>query len=856
MNQLPPSRTSTGRFRSLIYFVLFFSATLRVFAGFSIQDGLLYDNNGHEFIMRGVNFPHVWYPTQTATAIPDIAATGANCVRLVLGAGKQWGPNSATDVAALIELCKTHKLIPILEVHDCTGFGEAPLAAPLSVAVDYWLSIQQVLKGQENFVIINIANEPLGNGVPASKWVDDHTTAITRLRAAGLTHTLMVDAANWGQDWEQIMFNNARTVFNSDPLRNVIFSIHMYQVYAARAPIQNYLSAFVTNKLPLLVGEFGADHQGEPVDEGSILEICQTLGLGYIGWSWSGNSGGTESLDITLNFNPATLSSWGTTLIKSANGITATSQLSSVFGDVPRLGLTPGALPYVVTGGTRPVAVKTNRPWTVTDNQPWITVTPTSGTGLTDGAISVTATANADVALRTGTVTVTAGGLTRSLTVTQIGTGGPGVCSSASPITLPLVRDGVGDFCWVTSGTITSINNSSMQLVEINGVPFTNRFSTVIPPRINGNYYIRYSGGFSYSHLEIAGSGGATPVPVTGIAVSPTLLVLTLGTSSTLTATIAPANATNKAVTWSSSNAVIASVNSSGEVIGRAPGSTLITATTQDGGFIATTLVTVRAAALIPVTGVVIAPLPNPIVPRGATLALTATVAPTNATNKTVTWSTNAPSIATVSALGVVTGVAPGSATISATTQDGGFVARVTIAVPFDEVRPQVFLTPAAVSVSIGATTTLSATVLPASTPNKTIIWSSSAPTIATVNASGVVTGLAAGTATITATLADTTTGAVARSIITVIGDLPPAPCANPVVSTLPLTRNGAGEFCFVVSGNVSFINSWNMQLIEVNGVDFTNKWANALPPRINGNYYIRYVANVAWAHLEVMGSP
>ena len=46
------------------------------------------------------------------------------------------------------------------------------------------------------------------------------------------------------------------------------------------------------------------------------------------------------------------------------------------------------------------------------------------------------------------------------------------------------------------------------------------------------------------------------------------------------------------------------------------------------------------------------------------------------------------------------------------------------------------------------------------------------------------------------------------------------------------------------------------MQKVEINGVDFTNKWANSLPARINGNYYIHYVANVAWAHLEVTSAP
>lgn len=839
--------------RSLAGILLFISATLSAVAGtgFSIKDGFLFDGNGNEFVMRGVNFPHVWFPTQTATGIPNIAATGANCVRLVLGAGAQWGPNSAADVAALIELCKANKLIAVLEVHDCTGFGDtggfARLAAPMSVAVDYWLSIQNVLKGQEDFVIINIANEPLGNGVPAAKWISDHTTAITRLRAAGLTHTIMVDAANWGQDWEQIMLNNAGVVFQADPLKNVIFSVHMYQIYAARSTIQNYLTTFVTAKLPILVGEFGADHQGEPVDEGSILEICQTLGLGYMGWSWSGNSGGTESLDITLNFNPAMLSTWGTTLIKSPNGITATSQLATVFGDVPRLSLAPGGLSFTAAGGTTPVAVKTNRAWTVTENLPWITVTPTSGTGAVEGSISVTAAPNTEIAPRSGVITIKAENLTRTLGVSQIGTGGPGVCANAVPIPLPFVQNGIGDFCWVTSGTIASVNCWSTQSVEINGVSFTNKFSNVMPPRIDGKYFIRYSAGVSFAHLEIAGSGTVTTVPVTGVSLAPATLSLAVGASSTLTATIAPATATNKSVNWTSSNPAVATVNSSGAVTAVANGTTTITATTQDGGFTATSSVVVSTIGGPAVTGVTVTPATVSL-SLGGTAPLTATVAPATAANKAVTWVSSSPAVATVSATGVVTAVGVGTTTVTARTVDGGFTASSTVTVSNIIVTPTLTVTPSTVTIAAGGTATLTATVIPANAPNRTVTWTSSNLAVATVSSTGIVTGVTAGTATITATLAGGTT-ATAAVIVTGINAIP---CANPVVSALPLTRDGAGEFCFAVSGNVAFINSWNMQKVEINGVDFTNKWSNSLPPRINGNYYIRYSANVPWAHLEV----
>ncbi len=168
-------------------------------------------------------------------------------------------------------------------------------------------------------------------------------------------------------------------------------------------------------------------------------------------------------------------------------------------------------------------------------------------------------------------------------------------------------------------------------------------------------------------------------VPVTGVTVSPTTASVNVGATSALIATVAPANATNKTVSWSSNNTSVATVNSSGVVTGVAAGSATITVTTQDGNKTATCAVTVTATTL-PVTGVTVSPT-IASVKVGATTALTATVAPANATNKTVSWSSSNTSVATVNSSGVVTGVAAGSATITVTTQDGNKTATCAITV-------------------------------------------------------------------------------------------------------------------------------------------------------------------------------
>ena len=67
----------------------------------------------------------------------------------------------------------------------------------------------------------------------------------------------------------------------------------------------------------------------------------------------------------------------------------------------------------------------------------------------------------------------------------------------------------------------------------------------------------------------------------------------------------------------------------------------------------------------------------------------------------------------------------------------------------------------------------------------------------------------------------------------------PGATCDSPTAAALPLAIDGAGEFCRVTSGDIGNINSWNTQLVEINGEDFTNTWSNRMPEKIDGNYTI-----------------
>ncbi|MCP8711499.1 cellulase family glycosylhydrolase [Streptomyces sp. AC04842] len=297
--------------------------------GFRVQNGRLLEASGNDFVMRGVNHAHTWYADKL-DSLDHIKAKGANTVRVVLSSGDRWTRNDTADVANVVAQCKRNRLICVLEVHDTTGYGEQGGAVTLSRAADYWIEVRDALVGQEEYVIVNIGNEPHGN-TDYARWTDDTKGAIQKLRAAGFDHTLMVDAPNWGQDWAFTMRDNAASVFAADPDANTVFSIHMYGVFDTAAEVNDYLNRFVAAKLPIVVGEFGHDHSDGNPDEDAILSVTRQLGIGYLGWSWSGNGGGVEYLDMVEGFDPNRMTSWGQRLFDGADGITATSEEAAVY---------------------------------------------------------------------------------------------------------------------------------------------------------------------------------------------------------------------------------------------------------------------------------------------------------------------------------------------------------------------------------------------------------------------------------------------------------------------------------------------------------------------------------------------
>ena len=239
---------------------------------------------------------------------------------------------------------------------------------------------------------------------------------------------------------------------------------------------------------------------------------------------------------------------------------------------------------------------------------------------------------------------------------------------------------------------------------------------------------------------------------VTEIALNTTEATLYTKESLQLAATALPEDATNKTLSWSSADPTIASVDQQGVVSGLSVGTTTITVATQDGSDVTATcqvtvLQHVESVQFMYQGGI-------PKLYLGQLSALAYQMLPENASNRAVTCTSSDESIATVEPYDdgrlAIRGVKTGRVQITVTTVDGGFSDVVTVDVV--QLPTSIELESSTLSLYTNETHTLAYTVLPENAFNKSVVWKSSNPAVASVDASGAITGLSVGTATITAT--------------------------------------------------------------------------------------------------------
>ncbi|WP_177192098.1 Ig-like domain-containing protein [Chitinophaga arvensicola] len=253
-------------------------------------------------------------------------------------------------------------------------------------------------------------------------------------------------------------------------------------------------------------------------------------------------------------------------------------------------------------------------------------------------------------------------------------------------------------------------------------------------------------------------------IPLQGISISSDSSNLYVSYTDTLKLTTTPVNATNRNLVYASSNQAVAVVDLNGVVTGKSAGTVTITATSAESGFTAAKTYTV---IYIPVTTLTLDSTSANIF-VGATLQLKPTLTPAKASNKQVVWTSSDTTLATVSNNGTVTGIKKGNVIIKATSADNPAISAQANIHVANVLATGLTLQPATAIIGERDTLLMNTVFSPANTSVRSLNWSTSDATVATVDSAGIITAIRQGTATITANTRDSS-GVSATLPVTIV---------------------------------------------------------------------------------------
>ena len=413
-----------------------------------------------------------------AASIATMASWHINAVRVPLnedcwlninGVNSAYGgSNYQTAIVNYVNLLNSAGLVAILDLHwSAPGSTQATGQNPMPDAdhsTAFWQGVANTFKGNSS-VIFDLFNEPFPDNNSDSTagwtcWRDGGTCSgvsytavgfqslVNTVRATGATNVIMLGGLQYSNALSQWL-----TYKPTDSAGNLVASWHVYNFnVCSNTSCYDQRAAPVAAQVPLIAGEIGENDCGHTFID-TLMAWMDSHNSGYLGWTWDDWSGGCAT---------------GPTLISNYDG-TATN-----FGAGLR-----DHLAALASGGA------TNTP----------TRTPTR---------TNTPTGPSSTPTRTPTRTNTPTGPTATPTRTPT----PGSGSACSPVTssisAPFTFDGAGTFCWQTSNLGSYVNSWNLASLTINGVNLTNLYvaSSSYPAKINGFWYVSYTGSFAWSHFE------------------------------------------------------------------------------------------------------------------------------------------------------------------------------------------------------------------------------------------------------------------------------------------------------------------------------------------------------------------
>ena len=256
--------------------------------GLFVLNGVLYDSRGVPFVINGLNIDDAGSSPE-----PGMSNANANAVR--------YNVYQVFDLPTMVSAANsyiTYDQVPILTVQNLVGPSDAKLSGDTNLTdlqnvVAQWNSSFSALSTAPlaKHMILNIANE--WGPADSTAWRDAYIAAVTSLRNAGYTCPLMIDAGGYGQDPGDLL-NYAAAVFNADPQKNIIFTIHLYNSAASALGgnpnvLQQLAALSASEGMVFAVMEFGPAESvlnATNISAAQVIEASRAAGLGWAAWAW------------------------------------------------------------------------------------------------------------------------------------------------------------------------------------------------------------------------------------------------------------------------------------------------------------------------------------------------------------------------------------------------------------------------------------------------------------------------------------------------------------------------------------------------------------------------------------------
>ncbi len=285
--------------------------------GFFTVNGKLYDANGQEFHMMGVDTVHYDENWASCTSNCGIPNSHANVNRMGV---PLWSAIPSATIQNLMNRMIAAHIVPVAGVwyvdgsyadaSNVTCQEDSGAGSAFSTAVSEWVAREPLFKPFEKYMLLNIANE----WGPSDKvgWRDAYTAAVAKLREAGYLCTLVIDAGGCGQDVNDIV-KYAQAIYDSDPQHNIVFDQHVYGLWASKATgeaswqtdLTTGLDQLKATGLPILIGEFGPGKNigpsPTPLTPASIIQAATARGFGWLAWAWDDGYGTGNSSFVLSN---------------------------------------------------------------------------------------------------------------------------------------------------------------------------------------------------------------------------------------------------------------------------------------------------------------------------------------------------------------------------------------------------------------------------------------------------------------------------------------------------------------------------------------------------------------------------